>query len=204
MASFLGKYAICRIYNGVDTEIFKYTFNSNIYSKYNISNPYLIAVATSWSERKGFNDYLKLRTLLPNSVDIVLVGLSSKLISRLPQGIIGIKRTESREELASLYSAASAVLNLSYQETFGLTTVEGLACGTPGIVYDCTATPELIDNQTGFVVSPGDINAVCSAVHKILSNTRASYSQNCRNRAVNLFDSKKCYQEYLHLYESLL
>ena len=61
----------------------------------------------------------------------------------LPPGIVAIPRTESVAELAALYAVADVVLNLSCEETFGLTTVEGFACGTPGIVLRATASPEL-------------------------------------------------------------
>ena len=89
----------------------------------------LLGVASSWSSRKGFHDYLKLAEILPPNHRIVLVGLTPSMAKKLPKNVIGLSRTNSADELAELYSAADVVLNLSVEETFGLTTVEGFACG---------------------------------------------------------------------------
>ena len=61
--------------------------------------------------------------------------------------------TDRKEDLAGLYSLADVFVNPSRMETFGLTTVEAMACGTPAVVYDVTACPELIGPGTGLVVS---------------------------------------------------
>jgi len=52
-----------------------------------------------------------------------------------------------------IFSAADVVISTSYEETFGQTILEGYACGTPAIVFDNAALPELIvKDKTGFVV----------------------------------------------------
>ena len=43
------------------------------------------------------------------------------------------------------------------EETFGLTTVEAMSCGTPVVVYDSTASPELVTIETGFLGELHDI-----------------------------------------------
>ena len=88
---------------------------------------------------------------------VVLVGITSEQKNNIPDGIIGVERTENLDELALIYSAADVVTSLSYQETFGLTIVEGFACGTPAVVYDNTALPELVDSDTGLVVETGNM-----------------------------------------------
>ena len=59
------------------------------------------------------------------------------------QNIIGIGRTENREELSVLYSAAHIFINPSMEESFSLVTVEAMACGTPVIALDTSAVKEL-------------------------------------------------------------
>ena len=104
------------------------------------------------SERKGLSDYLALRKILDEKYTLVFVGVPKALINSLPGGIIGIPRTDSLQELVRLYSASSIVMNLAGAESFGKTTPEGLACGVPSIVYNCTASPELVDNKTGIII----------------------------------------------------
>lgn len=202
--SFFKGMDIRTIYNGIDTGIFKPTYGRSLTEKYHLDGKrVLVAAATSWAKNKGLDDYKALAGLLPDNIVIILIGLNKEQIKELPPGIIGIGRTESAVELAQFYSMADIVLNLSYQETFGLTTAEGLSCGTPGVVYNTTASPELVSSDTGIAVKPGDIGGVLSAIESILKREKNAYSQICRNRALSLFDKQKQYEKYLQLYNSL-
>lgn len=197
------------IYNGVDTNIFKYQTvlaTIGIRNKYGIVDTDLMAIAcaTTWEERKGLKDYVALSKKIDSTVKLVMVGVNKNIRETLPNNIIALSRTESVYELATLYSAADVVLNLSYEETFGLTTVEGFACGTPAIVYNVTASPELISEETGFVVEKGDIDGVVIAIDKVAAIGKNFYSKACRDRALTFFDSKIQYHKYIELYNSLI
>ena len=163
----------------------------------------VLGVAYPWSERKGLKDYIALSEMLPDNIFIVLVGLNSEQQKTLPENIIGMNVTQNQDELVSLYNMASIVLNLSYAETFGLTTVEGLACGVPGIVYNCTASPELLSQDTGMIVEPGDIKGVYNAIMLILKN-KSNYMNSCRERAVCKFDKQSNFNKYVSLYGNLI
>ncbi len=188
------------IYNGIDIDKFKYVINN----KYIEGKRLLLGVASTWEERKGLSDYCSLSEILPDEYQIVLIGLTSKQIKNLTPRIIGIERTNNVEELVQYYSAADVVMNLSYAETFGLTTVEGFACGTPSIVYDTTASPELITENTGIVVPLGDISAVKDAVVEICRKGKNHYSQFCRERALTHFNKEDKFKEYIELYKKIL
>lgn len=203
--SFFEKKSIKTIYNGVDLNTF-YPISDTVVikNKYCINDKFvLLGLATTWGKRKGWDDYMKLSAYLPSDCIIVLVGLNSKQLKDLPKNIIGIKRTENIQELATLYSAADIVLNISYQETFGLTTVEGFACGTPGIVYNTTASPELISPETGIIVEPGNIKQILVAIETIKSKGKEFYKTKCRERAEQVFNIQDRFKEYISLYEKL-
>jgi putative colanic acid biosynthesis glycosyltransferase len=203
--SFLQNYPIRVINNGINTEVFKPSLSSDFRNKYGLEDKFImIGVATSWGERKGLKDYIELSKILESEFQIVLVGLNKKQIEQLPNNILGIERTDNVGELADIYSSADLVLNLSYEETFGLTTVEGFACGTPGIVYNATASPELIDVSTGIVVEQGNINKLVDAIYSIKKKGKEYYSEACVNRAYRLYKKEDRYKEYIDLYESLL
>ena len=203
--SYLNGKRIVPIYNGVDTDVFRLMDNNGIKHHYNIGDKsLLVAAATTWSKRKGLRDYIQLAGILSDKVQLILIGLNDSQIKGLPPNIIGLKRTQNIEEMVSLYCASDIVLNLSYEETFGLTTVEGFACGTPGIVYNATASPELITPETGVIVEAGDIEGVSKAINEILSKGKAYYSVACRQRAVNMFNKNERFGDYLKLYEKLL
>ena len=118
--------------------------------------------------------------------------------------MIGMPRTNSVQELVFYYSISNAVLNLSREETFGLTTVEGMACGTPSIVFNCTASPELVDEYTGMVVEPGDLNGVKDAICRIKANGKAFYFNHCIERANKMFAAKDRYSDYIDLYNKMI
>lgn len=204
--SFLGDKKIVRIHNGTDTETFSPKTNgAAVREKYGLGNRFVaLGCASAWSERKGLRHYAELAKLANEDLAIIMIGVTEATAKTLPQNIIAIPRTESIEELAALYSAADVVLNLSYEETFGLTTVEGFACGTPGIVFRSTASPELITPETGIVVEPGDVDGVLAAIAKIRSRGKAAYSAACRSRALACFRKEDRWAEYLRLYEAEL
>lgn len=202
--SFLGDKKIHRIYNGVDTEIFSPKADTaSVRKKYGLGDRFVVlGCATSWGERKGLRHYVELAERSNDDFAVVMVGVDDRLKRELPERIVSISRTESTEDLASLYSAADVVLNLSYEETFGMTTVEGFSCGTPGIVFRATASPELITPETGFVVEQGDVDGVLAAIEAIRSRGKAAFSSACRARALACFDKRERWADYLALYES--
>ncbi len=202
--SFLGKYKVRTIYNGIDIAIFK-PQKSDIKKSLGIENKkMLLAVGTCWDKNKGLYDYIELSKKLTADYQLVLVGVSPNIKKLLPSNILSIERTHNVSMLVDLYSAAEIVLNLSYLETFGLPTAEGLACGTPGIVYNRTATPELLSPETGIVVEAGKIEEVINAIETISQKGKKEYREACRNRVFETFEKQACYMQYVELYNELL
>jgi putative colanic acid biosynthesis glycosyltransferase len=202
--SFLSPLPIKTIYNGIDTSIFKHT-KKNIKEYYNISDKFLIlGVASTWEERKGLKDFRELASRLDKDTAIILVGLNKEQLNDLPKNIIGISRTENVNELVELYSAADVFINFSIEETFGLVVAEAMACGTPAIVYNSTASPELVNEGTGFIIEPLDINEVTIAISEIKKNGKVNYSNKCVNRVTNNFDIKLMLKNYLDTYTNIL
>lgn len=203
--SFLRSHQLKVIKNGVDISVFRPYTLSEFKDKNSLDNKFVaISLATTWTERKGLSFYKDISAKLNRDEVLILVGLTEKQIKHLPSNIIGVKRTEDREELVALYSRADVCLNLSIEETFGLTTVEAMACGTPGIVFNSTASPELITSETGFIHEVGDIDGVLRSMREIKNKGKDHYMNACRDRAVKHFNKDDRYQEYIDLYKSLL
>ena len=57
-------------------------------------------------------------------------------------------------QMVTWYRSLDVLLNATMGEGFGVPVVEAAACGIPAIVTDCTALPEKISHQSGWVV-PG-------------------------------------------------
>lgn len=147
--SFLNKYPVEVIYNKIDFDVFKPTPN-NFKEKYGISDKIMVlGVSNVWMKEKGYYDFFELARLLDDRFALVMVGLTEKQLLEIPERIIGIKRTKNDKELAEIYSAADFYFNASKQETFGLTTLEAVKCGTEAIVYKDTACEEVVEKYGG-------------------------------------------------------
>ena len=206
--SFLKNHDIRCIYNGVDTSAFRPGLDTGkLRQKHGIRSgeKVVLGVASVWESRKGLKDFYRLRERLPEDYRILLIGLDAKQAKGLPAGMEGIGRTDSQGELAAYYNLADVYVNPSAAETFGMTTAEALSCGTPAVVYDVTASPEVVDERTGRVIELGDTRAMASAVQEICENPHKDIMGGaCRERAVELFDARGRYREYFELYNSLL
>lgn len=102
----------------------------------------VLGVASPWTERKGLGDFIRLATELDDDYAIVLVGLSTSQIKKIPKQIVALPRTDSQEVLAAVYSAADLYVQPSSEETFGMTVAEAIACGTPVAVREGSACVE--------------------------------------------------------------
>lgn len=202
--SFFHNNVITTIHNGVDTNLFQ-PIKTTIKEQLSISNNImLLGVANQWEPRKRLNDYIQLSKYLNDKYKIVLVGLTKKQLKHLPKNIIGLPRTASIKDLVALYSAADIVLNLSVEETFGMTTIEGFSCGTPSIVYNKTASPELITPQTGYIVEPGDFTELRNKIIDITHKGKSHYQTACRERALTQYSHIHQYEQYYSLFKSIL
>lgn len=204
--SFLREYPIQTIFNGVDINVFRPdTEIACVRSKYDLDNKFLIlGVAGVWANRKGLEDFKKLRDKLAKDIVILLVGLSKKQIRELPEGIIGLTRTECVEELAKLYNLADVHVSFSVEETFGLTIAESMSCGTPVIVYNSTACPELVTPDTGYVIEKDRIEEAVAAIGEIRMKGKNFFSLPCRQRVEEFYNKEECYNNYYVLYNRLL
>lgn len=198
--SFLGKYPIKAIHNGINLDIFKPVNDKIIKEKYNIPDNkiILLGVANIWEERKGLNVFIELSKMIDGDEVIVLVGVNDKQIKELPSNIIGIKRTENQKELANLYSMANVFINPSVEETFSLVTAEALACGTPTIVCGMSAPKELLTKEVGIVVNDINPENYYKAYKKIL---KGNYDRKKTHDYAKKFDNENMLKENIKTYK---
>ena len=195
--SFLKDIPCTTIYNGIDTNVFKYS-ESNFRKEKGLTGKFIIlGVASTWDTRKGLEDFLKLADLISDEYRIVLVGVGKKEQQKLKANMIGIERTNNVQELAEIYYAADVFFNASVEETFGLPTVEAISCGTPAIVYNATALPEAVTSDNGVVVEKNNVGLVYETIRKI------------KNKEINFkmegtsFSKDYYFNKYIELYTAL-
>jgi glycosyltransferase involved in cell wall biosynthesis len=101
---------------------------------------------------------------------------------------------------ADVLGKAVALLHLiSFDEPFGLSLVESMACGTPVIAFRRGSMPELIRHgETGYIVD--DIEEAINAVEVIKSIDRTK----CRADVEQRFTSSRMARDYVRVYEMIL
>lgn len=164
--SFLGRYPVEVVYNTVNTDIFKPTPGTFRENHGLEEKKIALGVASVWDRRKGLEDFVTLAGKLPENWRIVLVGLTDSQAEKMPSNVICIPRTNSPRELAEIYTAADVFVNLSVEETFGMTTLEALKCGTRPIVYAGTACEEVVNQFDGTAVARFDWEALLEAMEE--------------------------------------
>ena len=197
--SFLRDYPRTVIPNGIDRRIFR-PQSSGLRKKYRLEDKKIVlGAANVWNTRKGLPDMLTLADRLGSAYQVVLIGLTERQLPDIPANVLGLLRTANQTELAQWYSAADVFVNPTYEETFGLTTVEAQACGTPVVVYRTDGCPETVAPGNGRLVPQGDMQALEDAVRDITNGSCRADPQ----RAAQ-FDKDAVYQDYLELYENVL
>lgn len=101
---------------------------------------------------------------------------------------------------AQILGSAHALLHLiDFDEPFGYSVVEAMACGTPVVAYNRGSMTELIDHaETGFVV--GDADAATQAVGLVDGLDRAAI----RASTLERFSAARMVDEYVALYRSVV
>lgn len=187
---------ITYIYNWINQEKFRY-INKNQNKKFLI-----LGVSVSWSVLKGIEDFIKLSWMLKDE-KLILVGHMDRVYKEKfnHEKVILIEYTDSEEELVELYNEANVYVSLSVQETFGKTVAEAICCGTPAVVYNRTASPELVSDGCGYVVEAGDLNDVYEKIKEIRYRGKDYYNKKCLHKAKKEFSLSKNIDKYISLIE---
>lgn len=104
------------------------------------------------------------------------------------------------EQHNALLGGAYALLHLiNFDEPFGLSVIEAMACGTPVVACGRGALPELVDHEvTGFLVN--GVDEAVEALKRIPTIDRAT----CRRVVEQRFSQDRMVSDYLRVYEQIL
>jgi glycosyltransferase involved in cell wall biosynthesis len=104
------------------------------------------------------------------------------------------------DQRAVVLGSALALLHpIGFDEPFGLSVVESMACGTPVVAYRRGSMPEIIDDGvTGFLVD--DAAQAADAVRSVPALDRAT----CRAVAERRFGVDRMVQDYVAVYDQIL
>mgnify|MGYP003194704343 FL=1 len=197
--SFLNQFDVKVINNGID--LMSFDAKKKDVSKYKIDTQKIVilGVASCWEDRKGLNDFLELSKIINDEYQVVLVGLNNHQIKKIPSNIIGITRTENKNDLAAIYSCATIFFNPTYEDNYPTVNLEAIACHTPIVTYNTGGSPEILNDENwGIVIPNRDFAALLDYAKKIYKKKIIPDFGNVHKLSNNVMT-----QKYIQLYESI-
>jgi glycosyltransferase involved in cell wall biosynthesis len=110
-------------------------------------------------------------------------------------------------EVAQAMRAADVFLMPSVGETFGMMAIEAMACGTPVVVFEGTALPDVVKApHAGIAVPQGDTEALAAAITDLMTNSELRRSVIDKGLALVARDYTEAtyLTRHLSLYEELI
>lgn len=176
------------IYNGIDTDLFAYSDDAEDYLMFagRITPEKGVKEAVQVAMKSGRRLIITGQLLPPNYWyfdEHIKPYLNDKI---LYLGMI------DKKQLTKYYQKAAALLvPVQWEEPFGLTMAESMACGTPVIAFRRGSVPELVkDGKTGYIVD--NTADMIDAIDKISNINR----QDCRHHAEQSFTVDTMVQQY--------
>lgn len=200
---------------GVDLKKFAPNETKSIFSK----NDMVIGVVKSMEEIYAIDTVIKtffqLNNKYPNSnLKLLLAGSGSRdeeykqLVNKLH---IKSKTVFTGrilyEDVVNYYNMIDIFVNVSYNESFGVSVLEASACELPVVVSKIGGLIEVVEeNKTGLFVEAGSISSLCDALEKLIYDTelRSKMGKAGREFVSKNYDWKKSVLEMESIYRTFL
>ncbi len=106
-------------------------------------------------------------------------------------------------DLVYLYNAATMLVQPSFYEGFGLTPLEAMTCGTPVIVSNTSALPEVV-GDAAMLIDPHDVEGLTVAMWRVLEDEELRKSLICKgNKRAKKFSWEQTAQQTLAVYHQV-
>jgi alpha-1,6-mannosyltransferase len=133
---------------------------------------------------------------------LLLVGGGAALPQHPQLSFMPFKRDQ--RELAGVLASCDVLVHPGDCETFGLIVLEAMACGLPVVGTTGGGVGELVDEQTGILAQPNNVDSLAGAIEAIYARDMAQASANARRKAHEQYDWSQVFPQLMHRYGSLL
>lgn len=110
------------------------------------------------------------------------------------------------EKIPAVLHASDMLVHCSYREGLARTLPQALLAGLPVVSYDVDGAPEVVTDETGILVPPGDVDALANAIRTLADDParRQQFGETGRQRCKNMFDHNTMVEQIEAVYEKLL
>ena len=185
------------IYNGVDTALFV--------PKKGEHENYLLCVGRIVPD-KGIKEAVQVA--LATGLRLFIIGqvqdsekwyFEAHIKPHLSDKILFLGHLEHTQLVLFYQSALALLMPVQWEEPFGLTMIEAMACGTPVIAFRRGSIPEIIiDGKTGYIVDT--VKEMIEAVNKLPTIRRSS----CRQHVIRNFSIDRMVSGYETVFKDTL
>ncbi|MBS1627459.1 MAG: glycosyltransferase [Bacteroidetes bacterium] len=197
----LNKFEHVIVENAVDTKIFNYQASTN-HDSVNKQKINLLFIAAKFSyKNKGYFDLLEAYYLIKeeirNKINIIVVGNDDV---GADEHFTHIDLINEPEKLANLYNACDILIYPSHAETQSLIVSEALCCGLPVIAYKIGPLPDIINEESGFVIEKSPMYLAQSI--EMLTNIKVFNREFISTKYKERFSTNKLVEKTIQLYQS--
>lgn len=185
---------IATVYNGLDTQDFKFTEQPRDYLLYFGRIHHDKGPLEAIEIAKKANKKLIIAGIIQDE-NYFKERVEPQLNDQIEY--IGPAGPDKRNEL--LGNALALLHPINFAEPFGMSVAESMLCGTPVIAFNKGSMPELIQHEkTGFLVNT--VDEAVDVIGQLCSINRAY----CREWANSQFSKEKMADDYYKLYQQIL
>ena len=200
--------------NFIDPQTFIKKVDINLRRRLAMDHQPILMHMSNFRPVKRPEDLIRILQIIRNEVDPVLVLIGDgPMRSRVEKMCRDLRLCDSvmflgkQLSIVELLSLANVYLCTSETESFGLSALEAMACGTPVVSSNTGGVPEVItDGEEGFLLTPGDVEGMAEKVVTLLRNKEmhTEMSRTARQTAVEAFDRESVVNQYEALYHRVL
>ena len=194
----------CVVYNGLNTDVFKYYDTADLRKKHHCENRKVVFHATPAftvdpNHLKGGYYVIELAKKMPDVCFIVAGQVMGEF--DVPPNMILLGKLDDQETLAKYYSMADVTVLTSKRETFSMVCAESLCCGTLVVGFKAGGPEQIAIHEYSSFCDYGLIDELMNSLRATLE--KEYKKSNVTKMAEELYSTEVMVEKYIEMYREV-